>query len=406
MACRITNEPLSIFLDLGRQPLGNGFYEKSDSYQGPYYELRVGMSEQGFIQIENQPNADLMFHDEYPFFSSTSAGMRQHFAKTAVWLARRLELAEGAKVCELGCNDGVFLTPLISAGFSTYGFEPSSNVASVAKAQGATVLDDFFSYRAAQDFLRKLNGDTIDLIYAANVLCHIPDILDIFRGAAAILSPKGHFVFEDPYWGDIINRSSYDQIYDEHVHFFSVHTVRTIANLCDLELVDVEKLETHGGSMRYFLTHKTYKTAVSESVQNWLTVEKMLGIHTWAVLENFATKVAASKNMLLSLVQAKLDEGKRIAGFGATSKSTTILNYCGINCEQIEYVCDNTPLKQGKFCPGSAIPIVSEDSFLRSPPDYAILFAWNHQSEILKSQAWFSKSGGNWITHVPVPRVL
>lgn len=406
MACRITNGPLSVFLDLGRQPLGNGFYEESEGYRGPFYDLRVGMSEHGFIQIENQPTADLMFHSEYPFFSSTSAGMRQHFAKTASWLSTKLELAKGAKVCELGCNDGVFLAPLISAGFSTYGFEPSSNVASVAKAHGAVVVEEFFSYQASQDFLNKLNGQTIDLVFAANVLCHIPDISDIFRGVATILSPQGYFVFEDPYWGDIVSRSSYDQIYDEHVHFFSVNTVRAIASLCELELVDVEKLETHGGSMRYFLTHKASKTAVSGSVQNWLMVEKMLGIHSWPVLENFAGKVAASKNLLLSLIQAKLDQGKRIAGFGATSKSTTILNYCGINAEQIEYVCDNTPLKQGKLCPGSAIPIVAEESFLTSPPDYALLFAWNHQAEILKSQAWFSKGGGNWITHVPVPRVF
>jgi methylation protein EvaC len=406
MACRITSEPLSIFLDLGRQPLGNGFYQKSDSYRGPYYDLRVGISEQGFIQIENQPNADQMFHDAYPFFSGTSARMRQHFANTAAWLVKKLDLTKDAKVCEVGCNDGVFLAPLISAGFSTYGFEPASNVASVAAAQGAMVLEDFFSYQAAQDFLNKLNGDTIDLVFAANVLCHIPDILDVFRGVASILSPKGHFVFEDPYWGDIVSRSSYDQIYDEHVHFFSVNTVKTIANLCDLALVDVEKLETHGGSMRYFLTHKTPKTSVSESVQNWLMVEKMLGVHTWAVLENFASNVATSRSLLLSLIQSKLDEGKRIAGFGATSKSTTILNYCGINSDHIDYVCDNTPLKQGKYCPGSGIPIVPEDSFLKSPPDYALLFAWNHQAEILKAQAWFSKSGRNWITHVPVPRVF
>ena len=212
-------------------------------------------------------------------------------------------------------------------------------------------------------------------------------------------------MFEDPYLGDVFERTSYDQIYDEHVFLFSAHSIQHLFGLNGMELIDVQPQKTHGGSMRYVLAHAGVH-AVKESVPNLLAKEVALGLNRLATFDAFRKNVEHSREDLVTLLRDLKAAGKRIAGYGATSKSTTILNYCGIGPDVIDFISDTTPIKQGKFTPGMHIPVKSHEAFQANPPDFALLFAWNHAEEIMSKEKAFTSSGGRWIVHVPKVQVL
>jgi methylation protein EvaC len=244
-----------------------------------------------------------------------------------------------------------------------------------------------------------------DAFLAANVMCHIPDIQGVVKGIHALLKPTGVVMFEDPYLGDIIEKTSYDQIYDEHVFLFSAHSIQNLFRLHGMELIDVLPQKTHGGSMRYVLAHQG-AYSVSSAVTHLLQNEQKLGLHRMSTFEKFRKNVEQSRSDLLTLLQELKAQGKRIAGYGATSKSTTILNYCGIGPDLIDYISDTTPIKQGKTTPGMHIPVKPYEAFQSNPPDYAVLFAWNHAEEIMAKEKEFMAAGGRWIVHVPKVQVL
>ena len=212
-------------------------------------------------------------------------------------------------------------------------------------------------------------------------------------------------MFEDPYLGDVIEKISYDQIYDEHVFLFSAHSVRYMFELDGMELIDVLPQTTHGGSMRYVLAHAGARP-VNEAVKQLLAKERALGLHQLSTFEAFRRTVEKSRIDLVNLLRELKAQGKRVVGYGATSKSTTLLNYCGIGPDLIEYISDTTPIKQGKFTPGMHIPVKPHEAFQANPPDYAMLFAWNHAEEILSKETAFANAGGRWIVHVPNVKVL
>jgi len=244
-----------------------------------------------------------------------------------------------------------------------------------------------------------------DAFLAANVMCHIPDIQGVVKGIRTLLKPTGVVMFEDPYLGDVIEKISYDQIYDEHVFLFSAHSIQYLFGLHDMVLIDIQPQKTHGGSMRYVLAHAG-AYPVSDAVTKLLLKEQDLGLHLLPTFEAFRKKVEKSRTDLVSLLRNLKSQGKRIAGYGATSKSTTILNYCGIGPDLIEYISDTTPIKQGKFTPGMHIPVKTYEAFKTNPPDYAVLFAWNHAEEIMANEKAFMDAGGKWIVHVPKVQVL
>jgi 2-polyprenyl-3-methyl-5-hydroxy-6-metoxy-1,4-benzoquinol methylase len=403
--CRVSGQPLTKVLDFGRQPLGNGFL-LPEQFSGEYfYPMEVGFSETSMMfQLIEQPAPEQMFHEQYAFYSSTSRFMEQHFGEFARQVMGSGYMAKSDPfVVELGCNDGIMLKTFAQADIRHLGIEPSRNVAEVANAQGVRTLSEFFSERVAERIVRE-DGQA-DAFLAANVMCHIPDIQGVVKGIRTLLKPTGVVLFEDPYLGDVIEKISYDQIYDEHVFLFSAHSIKHLFGLHGMELIDIQPQKTHGGSMRYVLAHAgayPVKAAVTQLLQK----EQSLGLHRLATFETFRKKVEQSRSDLVSLLRDLKSQGKRIAGYGATSKSTTILNYCGIGPDLIEYISDTTPIKQGKFTPGMHIPVMPYEAFKANPPDYAVLFAWNHAEEIMAKEKAFMEAGGRWIVHVPKVQVL
>lgn len=403
--CRISGQPLVKAVDFGRQPLGNGFLLPEQFASEYFYRMEMGFSEASMMfQLIEQPAPEQMFHEQYAFYSSTSRFMEQHFSEFAQQVMRSGYLAKSDPfVVELGCNDGIMLKNFAKAGMRHLGIEPSLNVAKVANAQGIRTLSEFFAEGVAEQIVR-MDGQA-DAFIAANVMCHIPDIQGVVKGIRTLLKPTGVVMFEDPYLGDVIEKTSYDQIYDEHVFLFSAHSIRYLFNLYGMELIDVQPQKTHGGSMRYVLAHAG-AYPVSEAVSQLLQKEQAIGLHRLSTYETFRKNVGQSRSDLVNLLRDLKSQGKRIAGYGATSKSTTILNYCGIGPDLIEYISDTTPIKQGKFTPGMHIPVKPYEAFKANPPDYAVLFAWNHAEEIMVKEKTFMEAGGRWIVHVPKVQVL
>ena len=403
--CRISGEALDKVLDFGQQPLGNGFLLPEQFTTEFFYPMETGFSESSMMfQLIQQPSPAQMFHDHYAFYSSTSSFMERHFSELAHQVKRSGYLAgSNPFVVELGCNDGILLKNFVDTGIRHLGIEASRNVAAVANRRGVRTLSEFFCTDLAEKIVSE-NGQA-DVFLAANVMCHIPDMLEVVKGIRTLLKPNGVVMFEDPYLGDVLEKISYDQIYDEHVFLFSAHSVQFMFRLHGMELIDVQPQKTHGGSMRYTLGN-VGAHLVNESVMNLLNKEAASGLNRTSTFEAFRTKVEKSRDDLLNLLQELKSAGKRIAGYGATSKSTTILNYCGIGPDLIDFISDTTPIKQGKFTPGMHIPVRPYSDFKAEPPDYAVLFAWNHAAEIMEKEKGFMDAGGRWIVHVPKVQVI
>jgi 2-polyprenyl-3-methyl-5-hydroxy-6-metoxy-1,4-benzoquinol methylase len=398
--CRVSGEKIYESLDFGMQPLGNGFLLKEQFEEEYFYPMKMGFCEESrMLQLLEQPAPEKMFHENYAFYSSTSIHMKNHFLRFAQDVIQSDYLSKtNPFVVELGCNDGILLENFSKAGIKHLGIEPSKNVAAVANSKGVNTISEFFSEELANRLVAQ-EGEA-DVFMAANVMCHIPDICGVVKGIKKMLKRTGVIIFEDPYLGDIVEKTSYDQIYDEHVFLFSALSVQNLFIRYGFELIDVQPQKTHGGSMRYVLAH-TGEYPISQAVNDLIQKELSQGLHLKQTFELLGERVKQSKEDLISLLVDLKSQGKRVVGYGATSKSTTILNYCQIGPEHIEYISDTTPIKQGKFTPGMHIPVRPYESFKLNPPEYAILFAWNHAEEIMQKESEFTANGGKWIMHVP-----
>ena len=266
----------------------------------------------------------------------------------------------------------------------------------VARKKGIEVVTEFFDKPLAKKFLQ--SHQKADAILSANVMCHIPYIHSIYEGVRELLKEDGVFVFEDPYLGEVIEKTSFDQIYDEHVFLFSAHSINYIAGMHDLELVDVEPQVTHGGSMRYTLSHKGTKT-LSERVTDLMQREQ--GLDRFDTFKGFAESIDKIKFELINLLSKLKNEGKKVVAYGATSKSTTVTNYFGITVDLVECIYDTTPIKHNKLSPGMHIPVLPYEQFRSSNPDYVLLFAWNHAKEIMEKEKEYMAKNRSWITYIP-----
>lgn len=405
ISCRVCDNQVEPFISFGKQPIANGFLSQEQFSNEHYFELKVGFcSHCNMVQLIDQPQRELMFHENYAFFSSTSQHMKKHFSVAAhQFMDRFLASNKNPFVVEIGSNDGIFLQNFKEKQIRHVGVEPSANVAAFAAKQGIETVNKFFDEELALD-LKKQHG-TADLIFSANVICHIPNINSIFSGVEHLLSPNGVFVYEDPYLGDIIQKTSYDQVYDEHVFFFSALSVSYLAEKNGLELVDVEPLSTHGGSMRYFIARKGSRE-IGSAVGKQILFEKGLKLDRMDTYVQFRKNVETSREQLMQLLNQMKNEGKRVVGYAATSKSTTVTNYCGITDKLVEFICDTTPLKQNKFSPGAHIPVKSHEHFKNNYPDFALLFGWNHAKEIMEKEQDFVRQGGRWIVYVPEVKII
>ena len=403
--CKISGKKLLEIYDFGKQPLGNGFLTQRRFPKEYFFKMIVAFCNQSkMFQLKFQPNPKKMFHKNYAFYSSTSEYMKIHFRNFFNTLLKHKSLkTNDIFVVEIGSNDGIMLKYFLNKKIKHLGIEPSSNVAKIAKKNGINTKVSFFDNNCTKYILNKFGKANV--VYAANVMCHIPNIRNVFANIKKLIKKDGIFVFEDPYLGDVIKKNSYDQIYDEHVFLFSVHSIKYLASLYKLELFDAEHQITHGGSMRYFISHEgSYKP--SKTINKYLISEKKIGLDNFLNLKRFSKKIEKSKNDLLNLLIKLKKQGKSVAGYAATSKSTTILNLCGINSDLIDYIADTTLDKQNKFSPGMHIPIKSNEYFKKNYPDYAVLFAWNHKDEIFKKEKEFIKNGGKWIIFIPKVKIL
>ncbi|RSM75249.1 SAM-dependent methyltransferase [Amycolatopsis sp. WAC 01375] len=402
--CRVCDGDVHEFLDLGRQPLSDAFREPGSDAMEFFFRLAVGRCEScTMVQLTEPVPREKMFHEDYPYHSSGSAVMREHFASVARrFLATELAVPDPF-IVEMGCNDGVMLSTIHRAGVRHLGFEPSGRVAELARAEGVRVRTEFFEDATAAE-VRDAEGPA-QVVFAANTMCHIPYPDSIFRGVDALLAPDGVFVFEDPYLGDVVEKTSFDQIYDEHFFLFSAHSVRAMAEHHGFELVDVERLPVHGGEVRYTLARAGKRTP-SAAVAALLAEEDARGLSGMATLRRFADGVMRVRDDLVELLRRLRVDGSSVVAYGATAKSATVTNFCDIGPELVSYVCDSTPAKQHRMTPGKHIPVRPPAAFRDPYPDYALLFAWNHADEIMANEQEFRRSGGRWISYVPNVRVL
>jgi len=403
--CRICGQEFYPFIDFGSMPIANAFLSKAELKNEYFYDLAAAFCPKcSMVQLVEQPARERMFHQGYPFFTGSSLRMIRHFEALADRVLSEYCQKENPFVVEIGSNDGTFLGKFSKCGMRHLGIEPSKNVAQTARTNGVRSRVDFFDEKIGREIAA--SEGLADAVVAANCMCHIPYLESVLKGVRALLKEEGVFVFEDPYLGDVLEKGSYDQIYDEHVYLFSVTAIQTLAERCGLEIFDLEHLDTHGGSMRFYLTHPGRKE-INPCVGAWMQKEK----HETKITEQetydlFRQRCERSKEDLSGLLQRLQEEGKTVMGYAATSKSTTVIQYCKITQSQISAIADTTPFKQKKLSPGAHIPIVSTALFKNRPPDYAVLFGWNHQAEIMVKEEGFIQNGGRWIVYVPRVEIL
>ena len=397
MKCKITNKQIKPFMSFGKMPIANGFIKKKDFDSEFFFNMEVGFSEDlSLFQLKDHPSPEQMFNSKYPFFTGSSEYMKIHFSKYAKYIKDNY-LHDNSKIVEIGSNDGTFLENFKNSNLDFVGFEPSSNVAKIANKKGVKTFNNFFN----QDTIDQINEykKKTDVIFAANVICHVPNLGDLIKSIDKLLSKKGVFIFEEPYLGSMFEKTSYDQIYDEHIFMFSGSSVKKIFDLFDMELIDLIKQPTHGGSMRYVIARKGLHK-VKPNVEKILGEEKFNNLDNSKSCINFKNNCENSKIKLKQILYNYKNQGKKIAGYAATSKSTTVLNYCEIGTETIDYICDTTDEKINKYSPGMHIPIVPVDYFRNNMPDIAYLFAWNHKEEIFNKEIKFKNENRKWISHI------
>ena len=401
LICKTLIEP---FISFGKMPIANGFLIPEQYPEEYFFELKVAFCRHcKMVQLAELVDERKMFHENYAFFSSTSVRMGEHFQCFAQGVIKDYLAPSDPFVVEIGSNDGIMLQHFAHAGVRHLGIEPSANVAEVARGKGIRTISEFFNEDLASRIVAE-HGQA-DAFLGANVMCHIPYLHSVAAGIRTLLKPRGVLVFEDPYLGDIVQKTSYDQIYDEHAFYFSVASISHLFGQHGLEIVDVQPQNVHGGSMRYVIAHKGARP-VSAAVNVQRAKEEALGLHRPETYDGLRRNIERSRDELMSMLRGLKQQGRRVVGYGATSKSTTVTNYCGITPDLVEFISDTTPIKQGKFSPGTHIPVRSYDEFVKNYPDYALLFAWNHGAEIREKETPFTDAGGKWIMYVPKVEIV
>ena len=397
MKCKVTNEKIKPFMSFGKMPAANGFLEKKDFQNEFFYNMEIGFSEKvSLFQLNKFSNPKIIHNEKYPFYTASSEYMKIHFKKYAEWLQKEY-LNSSSKLIEIGSNDGTLLKNFSKSTIDYIGFEPSESVANQAINNNIKTINDFFNSQNVEN-LKNFKNKT-DVICAANVIAHMPDLKDLVYTVDTLLSSKGVFVFEEPYLGSMFSKVSYDQIYDEHIFMFSLNSIKKIFNLFDFELIDAIPQSTHGGSIRYVIGRKN-KYKIHARVHEKLVSEKNKKLDDLTSCLQFKKNCENSKKNICENLKRFKEEGKKICGYAATAKSTTILNYCNLNSNIIDFICDTTNEKIGKFSPGAHIPIVPVSHFHENLPDIAYLFAWNHKNEIFSKEKQFLNNGGRWFSHV------
>lgn len=405
-ACRICKSlDLLQFLKLGPTPLANGFltFDQLNGTEASYPLDLHYCKNCGLVQLlDIVPKESLFKH--YIYYSSISKTFTEHCAQVAKEIVERFAHSPSPLVVEIGSNDGVFLKHVKKLNVRVTGIEPASNLAEAARSADIDTIDDFFSGRLAREIVA--SRGKAGVIIGMNVFSHIDDLHDLMKGAVVLLSDDGAFILEDPYFADVIENTEYDQFYHEHLSYFSIRPLVNLFDQYGMEIFDVKREpKLHGGSIRVYARRRS-SGSMPPVVRDLMALEYRMRLDQPQRYLEFASQVTAAKKELSILLKRIKGEGKRIVGYGASSKGNVILNVCDIGPETLDYIVDATPAKQGLYTPGKHIPVLSETKFRESTPDYALLFAWNFADEILGKEVAFRESGGKFIVPVPWPKIL
>ena len=404
MNCRFCHSALTnSVVSLGNFPLANTFLDEDElSRTEHFYPLDLYLCDKCYlVQLPEYEKPEKIF-TIYPYFSSYSSSWLKHSENYVNNMVERFGLDKQSFVTEVASNDGYLLQYFIRKGISVLGVEPAENIAKVARKKGVPTEVAFFGTGVAGRLVAE--GRIADLIIANNVLAHVPEINDFIAGLKIMLAPDGVITLEFPHLMTLIQDVQFDPIYHEHFSYFSFLTVEKVFDAHGLTLFDVEELPTHGGSLRIYAGHKEGKTKdISQRVFELRQKEEKAGYTKIDFCLSFEEKVKAVKrNILAFLIQAK-EEGKNIAGYGAPAKGNTLLNYCGIKTDFIDYTVDRNPYKQGCYLPGSRIPIYHPDKIKETKPDYVLILPWNIKNEIMEQMSFIRQWGGKFV--IPIPKV-
>jgi len=391
------------FIDLGMQPLCESYLKPEQINQmEPFYPLHAYVCERCFlVQLEEYVSPKDIF-SEYAYFSSYSNSWLEHVKNYTGMIIKRFKLNRQSLVIEIGSNDGYLLQFFVEKGVPVLGVEPAVNIAEVAIKKDIQTLVTFFNLKTA----KKLAAESkrADLIIGNNVLAQVPELNDFIKGMKILLKPQGIITLEFPNLMRLIDGNQFDTIYHEHFSYFSFITVEKIFTAHDLTIFDVEELSTHGGSLRIYASHLEDSTKpVSQRVINLRTREEAAGYTSLDKYFSFAEKVRETKYNLLDFLIRVKKEGKAIVGYGAPGKGNTLLNYCGIRTDFIDYTVDRNPYKQGKYLPGTHIPIFHPNKIKETKPDYLLILPWNLKDEIMEQMSYIRNWGGKFI--IPIPKV-
>ncbi|MEO5327906.1 MAG: class I SAM-dependent methyltransferase [Magnetococcus sp. THC-1_WYH] len=407
MNCRHCQTPLThTFLDLGFAPPSNAYLTEADlSRPEKYYPLKVKVCDHCWlVQTEDYAQADQLFSSDYAYFSSTSSGWLAHAASYAQAMTQRLQLNTSSHVIEIASNDGYLLKNFVAAGVPCLGIEPTASTATAAEKLGIPVLREFFGEALGKRLAAE--GKQADLIAGNNVYAHVPDINDFTRGMKAALIPGGTITLEFPHLMRLIEQTQFDTVYHEHFSYLSFYTVERIFNASGLRIWDVEQLPTHGGSLRIYGCHHEDTRTSTPAVAAMLAEETHRGLQTLATYQNFQVRTDKVKDDLLSFLIEQKRAGKKVVAYGAAAKGNTLLNYAGVKTDLLPFVCDAAAAKQGKFLPGSHIPILPPSALATNSPDYVLILPWNIADEVRQQNAELAAQGAQFVTTVPKLTVL
>lgn len=402
LRCRFCNTSLKTsFVDLGVSPLANSYLKSEELHRmEPFFPLHAYVCESCFlVQLPQVQSPEELFSD-YAYFSSYSESWLEHVKSYSEMMVKRFGFDAKSQVIEIASNDGYLLQYFKEKGIPALGVEPAKNVAKVALERGIPTITKFFGAQTAMELVSE--GKLADLLIGNNVLAHVPDINDFVKGMKILLKHTGIITVEVPHLMRLIENNEFDTIYHEHFSFFSLLAVTKIFNSHGLKIFDVEELSTHGGSLRIFACHSDNKLkTVSERVKDITTREQVAGLNSLEHYLSFKEKVKEIKrNTLYFLIEAKR-QGKSIAGYGAPAKGNTLLNYCGIGTDFIEFTVDRSPYKQGHYLPGSRIPICHPDKIKESKPEYVFILPWNLKEEISDQMSFIREWGGKFVVAIP-----
>lgn len=403
--CRFClNKNLKQVIDLGDQPAANAFLSKKQLKQKePFFPLKVNFCPKcGQLQLTHVVSPDYLFRN-YVYVSSTSPVFISHFEDYSQSVYKKIKLDTNSLVIDIGSNDGILLKPFKKLGVKVLGVDPARKIAREATKNGIFTIPEYFNQQLADKIIKKWGF--ADVITANNVFAHVPLIDELISATKKLLKPEGVLIIEAPYLVDFLQKNLFDTIYHEHVSYLSVRPLLTLFKRFNMTVFDVEKTDSHGGSIRVFVKKNESQRKVKESVEKFVKNEKALGLDKLHTFQKFAKKIEQNRNDLNDLLKQIKSKGKSIIGYGAPAKGNTLLNYFKIGPQILDYIAEDSAYKVGLFTPGMHVPVVSPKEISKTNPDFIFILAWNFAKPIMKKLEYFKRNGCRFIVPVPSPKI-